>query len=46
MRPVLCKVASLHEVKNNWTLYDLLDCHEALDIQVEAEDYEYEKAKK
>ncbi len=45
MRPVLARIATLDEVRKKWTLYDLIDCHEMLDIQAEAEENEYKRAK-
>lgn len=46
MRPVLAKVATLEEVRRRWTLKQLFDIHEALDIQAEAEQFEYDRASK
>ena len=38
-RPILAGIATLHEVEREWTLDDLMDCHEAMDIQAEQDDY-------
>lgn len=42
----MAQIVTLQEMDEHWTLIDLADCHEALDIQQEAEDYEYKKTKK
>jgi hypothetical protein len=34
----LAKIATLAEIENQWTLCDLADAHEALDIQAEADE--------
>lgn len=44
-RPVLAQVATLHEILTYWTITELYDCHEALDIKTEAEEYYLEKNK-
>ena len=31
-RPVLEQVATLQEITDHWTINDLADCHEALDL--------------
>lgn len=31
-RPVLEQVATLQEISDHWTINDLADCHEALDL--------------
>ncbi len=36
---MLAKVATLEEIERSWSLNDLMDAHEALDIQQEAEEY-------
>ena len=36
---------TLIEVQEHWSLDDLVDCHEALDIRAEIEKEEAEKAK-
>jgi len=36
---VLAKVATLEEIERSWSINDLMDAHEALDIQQEAEEY-------
>ncbi|MCK5316397.1 MAG: hypothetical protein KAJ55_00705, partial [Anaerolineales bacterium] len=38
-RPILAKITTLQEIENHWSLCDILDVHEALDIQQEAEEY-------
>lgn len=43
---MIAKIATLAEIENHWTLCDLADAHEALDIQCEAEKYAYDKAAK
>lgn len=45
MRPVLRKVATLEEIETHYSLYDLLDIHEALDVQEDAEAYYAKKAR-
>jgi hypothetical protein len=35
----MAKVATRHEVLNQWTIKDLLDCHELLDIELENAEY-------
>lgn len=32
---MLAKVATLQEVETQWSIDDLMDCHEALDIELE-----------
>lgn len=32
-RPIIEGVASLQEIKEVWTINDLADCHEALDLR-------------
>lgn len=39
-------LARLHEVKNEWTIDELLDAHEVLDIRDEAEHHAYEAARR
>jgi len=36
-RPVLAKIATKEEIERSWTLMDLADAHEALDVQLEIE---------
>ena len=38
-RPVLARVATLTEIETRWSLSDLADAHEALDIQLEIQDH-------
>jgi hypothetical protein len=45
-RPVLKQVATYHEVSQQWTLNDLLDCLEMLDIQDALEEEAHKKAYK
>lgn len=42
-RPVIAGYGTLHEVKHLWTIDDLMDAHEALDIKEEAERYYSER---
>jgi hypothetical protein len=35
-RPILAGMVTLQELDTHWTLCDLMDAHEALDIQSEA----------
>ena len=43
---VVAKIASLEEIETHYTLMDLADANEALDIKAEMEEYEAEKARK
>jgi hypothetical protein len=43
-RPVLAKVVSLEELKTSYTLRDLWDLHEAMDIKQALEDEANKKA--
>lgn len=43
-RPVLRQVATLQEIETHWTIYDLLDCHEALDVIDDLESARNKKA--
>ncbi len=36
-RPVLERIATLYEVETHWSIDDLADAHEALDIKQEAQ---------
>jgi hypothetical protein len=36
-RPILKGIATLQEIETHYTLTDLLDAHEALDLQEEAD---------
>jgi hypothetical protein len=38
------KIATLHEIESHWSIDDLADAHEALDIRQEAEAKAYRKA--
>ena len=38
-RPILEGIATLHEVETYWTLCDLTDANEALDIRDDANNY-------
>jgi hypothetical protein len=40
----LRQVATLQEIETHWTLYDLLDCHEALDVTDELEKAKHNQA--
>lgn len=42
---MLAKLDTLTNVKFNWTIDDLFDAHEALDIKDEAERFAMERAK-
>jgi hypothetical protein len=42
-RPVVEQIASLSEVESQWTLFDLAEAHEALDLKLEAEIFYAEK---
>ena len=44
-RPILAQVTTLHEMQSHWTLTELYDCHEALDIKTEADQYYLEQNK-
>ena len=44
-RPVLAGLDTLTNVKYSWSIDDLMDSHEALDIQHETEQAAYERAK-
>jgi len=41
--PILRGVVTLEEMNRYWTICDLADCHEALEIQAEIDNY-YQKA--
>ena len=45
-RPVLRKIATLEEIETHWSLTDMLDAHEALDIMDEMETYANKQASK
>ena len=36
-RPVVERIATLQEIETHWSIDDLADAHEALDIQYEAQ---------
>jgi len=38
-RPILAKITTLQEIEQHWSIDDLFDAHEALDIQQEAENH-------
>ena len=38
-RPILAKIVTKKEMDEYWTINDLYDAHEALDIEQEAENY-------
>lgn len=38
-RPILAGIATLEEIDRHWSLSDLLDANEALDIRDEAEEW-------
>jgi hypothetical protein len=40
---VLARIATLTEIETRWSLADLADAHEALDIQQEAEAYAHKE---
>jgi hypothetical protein len=42
---VLAHCGTLLEVRNAWTIDDLMDAHEALDIQAEIEHHRMESAR-
>lgn len=44
-RPILAKITTLQEVENHWSIDDLTDAHELLDIKGEAEEWYYEQNK-
>lgn len=37
MRPILEKLDTMTNIQQNWSIDDLMDAHEALDIKYEAE---------
>jgi len=43
---VLAKVATLHEIQTHWSMSDLLDANEALDVRSEQERFENEQINK
>ena len=44
-RPIIAGKASLEEIERYWSIGDLADCNEILDIQQEIEEFEMCKAK-
>jgi len=46
LRPVLAKKATLQEIENHWSLLDLMNINEAMDIEEEIEDYYSSRMKK
>lgn len=45
-RPVIRKVATYTEIMKHWSIKDLLDCHEALDLQDAADQYYHDMQEK
>lgn len=45
-RPVIRKIATLQEIETHWDINDLLDAHEALDVQDEMEAFASDQAAK
>lgn len=41
---MLAKIATLEEIERHWSLVDIADAHEALDIKEEAEAYYVKQA--
>ena len=41
---MLAKIATLREIEEFWNLCDLMDAHEALDLQLEMEQQAHAKA--
>lgn len=44
-RPILAGVTTLREIQEFWSLKDLMDANEALDVKAEMEDLAMERAK-
>jgi len=42
-RPILAKITTLHEVETYWSIDDLADAHEALDLKADLEKREVER---
>lgn len=45
-RPVAAKYGTLTEVHEHWSIDDLFDAHEVLDVQAEAEAHQAERMKR
>ena len=45
-KPVFAQIATLKEIKESWTLSDLIDCNEILIVKEETERRELEKIKR
>ncbi len=44
-RPIVYKVATLQEMDIHWSINDLADCHDAMDIRTEAEKIASDKSR-
>ena len=44
-RPILAGISTLQEIETHWSIDDLADANEALDIKDEAEDYASRRAR-
>ena len=44
-RPILAKIATLYEIETHWSIDDLADAHEVLDVKYNIEQIEYDKLK-
>jgi len=42
----LAKITTLEEIENHWSICDLADAHEALDIQQEADEFYRKQAER
>ena len=42
-RPIIAKIATLKEIEEHWSLVDLINAHEVLDVQDDAERYAMKK---
>jgi len=38
-RPIVAQIATLEEIERSWSIDDMLDAHEALDIKFEQEEH-------
>ena len=45
-RPVKAQWATLQEIETHWSIVDLANCHQLLDIEQEADDFESKKLKR
>jgi hypothetical protein len=45
-KPVFAQIATLKEIKESWTLSDLIDCNEILIVKEDTERRELEKIKR